>query len=411
MKFIKRMLSALIAIVIIFAFVGCESGKSGEQSGAGGYDGRVFDVSALEDGSLTVTSTKEGNNYTLTMRGTGDAIDYNDRKLVPWNILTSKVTSIEIEDGVKSVGDYYFYSVNVEKVFLPSSIMTIQKNSFSPSTVIYSYSTAELNTTNQVYYYSSAAPAVKGDFFYEEDGEVRIWPSLHDNVTYSVLFIGNSFTFRQGTPENPMVPYLFKQISEDLGQKVNIDFVVQSSYTLTKYANQSDDLGKVVAQKLNESQYDFIVLQEQSTTPLNSYNAFNKAVGDLKAKIEKSQKNAKIYLYHTWGSPAGIEGTSYKTVAAMTAALKTAYDNCAKEYELPVTYVGNAITYVYDNYKDIAIYADDNRHQSNLGAYLSACCHVASMFNLDVRNCTFCYTFEESVCKTLQQVAYQTIFN
>lgn len=404
MRILKTAVSVALFASLLLLAVCC----SGTDNASLSYDGRVFDISERSDLSLTLTSKKVGNDYELTVKGVGKPIDFKNKSLVPWNVLSKKVSSITVEEGVTGIGDYFFSSTNVKRVFLPSTVKEIGKNSFADNTVIYSYSDSEIDTGNEIYYYSETQPSVGNKYFYMENGEPTVW-TVAPEEPISVLFIGNSFTFRQGTKENPMVPYFFKRIAENLGAKISVDAVVESSYTLAKFANENDAQGALVAEKLKSVQYDYIVLQEQSTAPLNSFGSFSSAVKSLLVKIGASLKNAKVYLYQTWGSPASL-GSGYKTVAEMTAALDAAYGACAAENELPVTHVGNAFAYVYDHYKEIAIFADDERHQSSVGAYLSACCHVRSMLGLDVRRCTYYGddgAFGESTAKLLQEVAYE----
>ena len=60
---------------------------------------------------------------------------------------------------------------------------------------------------------------------------------------------------------------------------------------------------------------------------------------------------------------------------------------------------------INENEKDINIYYEDNRHQNEYGAYLSAACHVRSMFNIDVTKSTEYCGLDEAKCKTLLEVA------
>ena len=58
----------------------------------------------------------------------------------------------------------------------------------------------------------------------------------------------------------------------------------------------------------------------------------------------------------------------------------------------------------------MSIYADDNRHQNGLGAYLSAASHVRSIFRVPVSGCT--YYFDEAQkneCKSLLGIADKVI--
>ena len=399
-----KTLSILLVITMLLTLFTACAQENEQQTG---YDGKVFDISEMQDGSLTLKSEKVGNDYKLTVSGTGKAIDYDKKEAVPWNVISKKVVSVTIEDGAESLGEYYFYSINLESVILPASVKEVGSTTFNPYTVIYSYSTTEVSTPNAIYYYKEDAPDQMNKYFRIVDGVPRVWK------TASVLFIGNSFTYYPDY-NNPTVPYVFGQIVKNLDQAITVDKVVKGSHTLTKFANETDEMGAIVKQKLSENKYDYIVLQEQSTAPLNSYNAFNNAVKSLSALIESTQDNAKVYLYQTWGFPAGIQSAGYKSVTEMSASLCTAYDKCGKENGLPVTHVGNAFAVAYDDNK-IDIFYSDQKHQGYIGAYLSACCHACSMLGLDVRNCTYHYDFndngridedEQNTCKTLQTIAY-----
>ena len=384
---------ALTTTALVFSI--CSCGSSGEQPQS--YDGRTYDISVAQDKSVIATSKLENNYYSITITGSGDAISYTKKELVPWNPIAKRTNKVTIENGISNIGDYYFYSINLDYILLPESVGQVEDHSFSNSTIIYTYGSALSSTLpNKVYYYRASKPETPGNYFYMEDGE----PHIYIYNDSKVLFIGNSFTFRQGSEQDPAVPRYFHNIASNLGISTTVDFVVRSSYTLTKYANPNDELGAVVESKLTTKKYDYVILQEQSTTPINNYNTFLSAVVKLKTRIDQTQNNCKTVLYETWGSPAGIEGTSYKTVGEMELALRTAYENAAKETGCSVNYIGKAYTYAFESLK-FNIFSEDNRHQSNLGAYYSAACHVRSIFNVKVANCTDYCGLDENGCKTL----------
>ena len=370
-----------------------------------GYDGRVYDISVNHDKSLTVTSTlnKTTNQYDLVVNGEGESVSYSSKESVPWNPIVKRVGSLTINSGILTIGDYLFNSLTLDYVFLPMSTYQVEQNSFNPSTILYSYG-AKLssNLPNKVYYYAETKPEEPGNYFYLVDGEPRIYVY----VVPSFLFIGNSFTWRQGSEADPSVPKHFKKIAADLGYQTTIDSVCKSSHTLTAFANPNDEMGRIVESKLTNNSYDYVILQEQSTAPLNKYNDFQTAVQTLKTRIRQTQGNdCKIILYETWGSPAGLSGTTYQTTSEMEQALRNAYDRCAQATGLTVNYVGKAFAYAYETLQ-INIYADDDRHQSELGAYYSAAVHVRSIFNINVKNCKYYYseeTAEQNKCKTLLQ--------
>ena len=96
----------------------------------------------------------------------------------------------------------------------------------------------------------------------------------------------------------------------------------------------------------------------------------------------------------------------------MEQMLRTAYENAAKANNCTVHYVGKAFTYAYENINQTtySIYAEDNRHQSALGAYLSAACHFKSIFKRSVSDCQEYCGLNEDGCKAMLGVA-DTVIN
>lgn len=362
------------------------------------YDGREFDISLAGDKSLLAVSKKEGNYYSLEIKGTGQAFSYQKKEEVPWYPIAKKIDKVTIENGIENIGSYYFSSLSLSYYILPSSVKKVESNSFNKSTIIYTYG-SELDVENEVYYYSETKPNEERKYFYlDKDNIPHVW------YTASVLFIGNSFTYYVGSEEDPRVPKYFKSIANNLNQMVDIDYVVKGSHTLAKFSSSSDPYGKIVEEKLQANRYDYVILQEQSTTPINNYQTFLNSTAALKEKIDRYQDKCQTVLYETWGSPTGIENTKYKTVGEMELDLRTAYKNAGEELGIQVNYVGKAFTYVYEN-TDINIYFDDNRHQNNYGAYLSALVHVRSLFNFNLEHVNEYVGLNESDCKALISVA------
>ena len=362
------------------------------------YDGREFDISVKQDKSLIAKSTKEGFEYNLTISGSGQAVDYSKKELVPWNPIIKKIKNVTINEGILNIGDYYFYSLPIEYLILPSTVNSVGEHSFNNNTTIYTMG-GELVTSNDVYYYSETKPTQAGNYFFLEDGVPHIWQ------TPSILFIGNSFTYYTATEGSPMVPSYFSKIAKNLGQDNIIDSVCKGSHKLTLFADPSDEYGKVVEQKLTTNKYDYVILQEHSTTPISNYDIFLAAVTKLKTRIDATQTNCKTILYETWGSPASYQGQGFDSVGAMELALRNAYSKAAKETGCEVTNVGQAFTYAYETLNLSNIYYTDNRHQSSFGAYLSAACHVKSIFKFNMSKCSEYCELDEEECKTLLGIA------
>ena len=398
----KKILFIIFILLFSITIVSCKD-KGNDNKG---YDGKVFDISASGDGSLTAKITKVGINYELVISGSGAAKSFAKKELVPWNAISKNIIKVEILEGITSINEYYFYSCTLNSYFVPSSVETIAVNAFNKSATIYSYSTTpiEENCENNVYYYSETSKNGSSQYWHMVSGNPVIWKA------YKILFIGNSFTFYPYKDTNPAVPAITKALADNLGLNVSIDYVVQGSHSLKKFADATDEKGKIVDQKLKaSSDYDYVILQEQSTTPMNNYNNFKTGVEGILNKVKATQKNCQVILYATWGFPTGLNTSTMTTIAQMEALIRAGYEKCADELKLPISHVGKAFTYVYENYKNINLYYSDDKHQSYAGAYLSACVHISTLFNIDVRNATFVGELNQETATTLKNVAYNTV--
>ena len=400
-------LNFFVFAISIFSLCACGQDSSKKQS----YDGREFDISINNDNSLICKSEKVGNYYSLTITGNGASKDYERKELVPWNPIVKKVNKVTINEGISNIGDYFFNSLTLESYVLPKSVNSVGAHSFNKSATIYTFGGQLDNIENEVYYYSETKPTSSGNYFYMEEGLPQIWPNIPDKPL-SYLFVGNSFTYKgaYGTDDNAEIPAYFKKLANSLDIEVNVDYVTKGSHTLTKYADPTDEKGKVLEEKLTTNQYDYIILQEQSTTPINNYDTFLAAIKKIKARVNQTQTKCEVVLYETWGTPYNTkqDPTSYgSTPGAMEAKLRTAYTNAGEAAGCKVNYIGKAFTYAYETSK-INIYNDDQRHQNGLGAYLSAACHVRSFYGTKMTHSTeYCDlgSEHENECKTLLSVA------
>ena len=70
------------------------------------------------------------DTYTLTISGTGAMNDYEYRSH-PWYAYEDKITSVEIENGITSIGNYAFYECTVlTSITIPDSVTSIGANAF-----------------------------------------------------------------------------------------------------------------------------------------------------------------------------------------------------------------------------------------------------------------------------------------
>ena len=187
--------------------------------------------------------------------------------------------------------------------------------------------------------------------------------------TYSILFIGNSYTFYSDMPTS-----IFKPLAESYGYYIEVQAITKGGYTLSQFADADNAYGKQVNEALSGSKkYDYVILQEQSLRPANAdAPKFHDAVRELAKKIRAI--GATPILYKTWGRKSGcptLEEYGW-TNESMTNLLSKSYEYIGNELNIKVANVGNAFYKIYTNEADIDLYDEDMSHPSYSGSFLAA---------------------------------------
>ncbi len=393
MKYLK------IIYVFLLIFMFCLITGCNDKEEENNYDYKEYDISENNDGTVKAIVQKVDNNYSLRISGAGYTKDYQSKEMVPWNPLVKRIDSIIIDDGIISLGDYLFNGISYKEILLPNSVIIISEHTFNSLTKIYTYNDLGITLSN-LYMYSETP---RSGYFHIVDGEYVVWNS------YQVLFIGNSFTYRSNDATNPLVPALFKLVGDYFGIGINYDFVVEGSMKLSYLFDDSREVCSKFNSLINNNEYDYIIIQEQSTLPINDYNGFKNSVSKLKQIIKQKQPKAEIYLYETWASPGGLASVPQTTETDMERALNQAYTNVASELGLKVNYVGAAFEMTRAN-TSIYLYDTDERHQNANGAYLSSLVHFGSIFGVDVTNVSL-YGDNTEVINTLNRIAAAIVSN
>ena len=228
--------------------------------------------------------------------------------------------------------------------------------------------------------------------------------ALDMNKTYSILFIGNSYTYY-----NDMPTAIFEKMAESVGYTVDVTAITQGAWTLEKFADPTDTYGKEVDKALKGTKkYDFVILQEQSARPAYSdtYKAkFYSAVRNLSERIRAT--GATPILYSTWGRKSGSSTLTDNgwTNESMTWKLAAAYQAIGDELNISVAHAGLAFYDVYTNNKSIELYNSDKSHPSAYGSYLAAATLFAKIFNVDPTTIN-----ADSNRKTLLTAAKKAVF-
>ena len=98
-------------------------------------------VTATSGADANGTCGAEGDNLTwsfdsstgkLTISGTGEMEDYNNSSSMPWNYYRNSIKTIEIAEGVTSIGDDAFYwCYSLTSIEIPESVTSIGDDAFS----------------------------------------------------------------------------------------------------------------------------------------------------------------------------------------------------------------------------------------------------------------------------------------
>lgn len=228
---------------------------------------------------------------------------------------------------------------------------------------------------------------------------------------YSILFIGNSYTFWCDLPN------LFRRAAESAGIDVTVDSVTHGGYSLITFADANDhkvdDLGEgngsMVAEKLNDNKYDIVFLQDYSTQTLNAKKDFYAGVYLLNEKVKSN--GAKSMLYATWARKEGSLDLGNYTVESMTKTIAANYNVMGEILNIPVSPVGIAFYKCITKYKDIELYDSDMSHPSIYGHYLASLCHFAAVYGLSPEAVTFKPDgIDDATAAILKKVAYEAVF-
>jgi hypothetical protein len=84
-------------------------------------------------GSCTWTLTGTSGNYTLTISGSGTMGNYDYYSLLPpWYLYQSDIKTVDIQQGVTSIGSSAFYKcIRLTSIAIPHSVTSIGDNAFT----------------------------------------------------------------------------------------------------------------------------------------------------------------------------------------------------------------------------------------------------------------------------------------
>ncbi len=188
---------------------------------------------------------------------------------------------------------------------------------------------------------------------------------IRGRASSKVLFLGNSFTARND------LPGLIAQLAEERGQGMRHHLISAGGASLRAHWNAG-----AAPKAIREGRYDYVVLQEQSTLPVENARRMHENVRLFDEVIKAA--GAKTALYMTWARQHAPESQQ---------AITNAYTNIGRE--LGATVVPVAPFACASGFKKPlepeaqakgALHDPDQSHPTPAGSYLAACVFLAVLF-------------------------------
>ncbi|MBW4591750.1 MAG: SGNH/GDSL hydrolase family protein [Brasilonema angustatum HA4187-MV1] len=175
-----------------------------------------------------------------------------------------------------------------------------------------------------------------------------------------VLFIGNSYTYVND------LPWLTQQLSISAREtrRLETEMVTVGGATLKSNWERGEAL-----KRIQNSRWDYVVLQEQSTLPISDPKVMYEYARLFDAEIKRV--NARTVFYLTWAR---------ENRPQTQQILTDSYMKIAKELGAEVAPVGLAWQKVQEENPKLNLYYPDQSHPSPIGSYVAACVFYAKFY-------------------------------
>jgi len=214
-----------------------------------------------------------------------------------------------------------------------------------------------------------------------------------------VLFVGNSYTTVNDLPS------MFASLARSGGHRVETGTAAVDGWTLADHAGSS-----ATAAKLASSNWDIVVLQEQSQIPsveqlrqTQMYPAARLLISAIR------NQGARPLFYLTWARRDGWPENAMPDYATMQAAIDDGYLAIAHDQRVAVAPVGNAWSTLVTRETPAALWQADGSHPSVAGTYLAACVFYATIFRESPKGLGYQSSLSPEAAATIQAVANATV--
>lgn len=209
-----------------------------------------------------------------------------------------------------------------------------------------------------------------------------------------ILFLGNSYTFYNGG-----LPMHVENLVESAHPQWDVytEMIAPGGMTLQGHWDNQN-----TREAIQNGNWDFVVLQEQSTRPVDNPQLMYEYAVLLDSIITES--GAETMFFMTWAR---------ENNPGMIEPLAEAYSFIGDQLDAVVSPVGLAFDLSLDTDPTVQLYAGDGSHPSQLGTYLAGCVFYAVLWDESPVGITD-NSFPEMTTaerEYLQGIAWQTVLD
>ena len=225
-----------------------------------------------------------------------------------------------------------------------------------------------------------------------------------------VLFIGNSYTYVNDLPN------LIEEIALSFGDTLFHDSNTPGGSSFSAHSTNIQTLNKI-----NQQQWDYVVLQAQSQEPSLSPSYVNTNVFPAaQILIDAIQSNSlciEPLFFMTWGRKFGDASNCVPyppvcTYLGMQERLRTRYFDMSFLHNASCSPIGMAWKKSIAMDSSVNLYSSDNSHPSIYGSYLAACTFYASIFKKSAVGSSYWpNSIDSATAYSLQQIGSSTVLD
>lgn len=227
-----------------------------------------------------------------------------------------------------------------------------------------------------------------------------------------VLFIGNSYTAVNNLPQLTADCALSIGFA---GMPMEVASSTPGGTTFQMHTTNANSQALI-----NEGNWDYVVLQEQSQLPSFPDSQVTSDcfpfAAQLNNQILSIDSCTETVFYMTWGRQNGDAGNCafwppVCTYEGMDSLLNLRYRQMAIDNNAILSPVGALWNYIRNNYPEINLYSADGSHPSLEGSYAAACSMIAVMLRTDPYLITYSSTLDPVVAEKIKLAAQTVVFN